>query len=96
MWEAEFWDRFVPIETPGQEGNGSYLREYADVKDLDNHYVWTVMEGDDGTWVTDAGFHVVNKIGYLVTQNPWVTGTESGYYDDPESYEDMRAEDALH
>lgn len=95
MGEAEFWERYVPIETPGQEGNGSYLREYADVKGLDNHYVWTVVEGDDSTWVIDAGFHVVNKIGYLVTRNPWVTGMESGYYMDPEDFDELREEEAL-
>lgn len=92
MKEAEFWERYIPLETPGQEGNGNYLREYDAVKDLDIHYVWTVVEGDDGTWVIDSGFHVVNKLGYLVTKNPWVTGLESGEYMSPDDYEDEEEE----
>ena len=94
LGEEAFWERYEPLEVPGQEGNGSYLREHEDVKDLDIHYVWTVVEGDDGSWVIDAGFHVVNKIGYLVTRNPWVLGTETGYYMDPDDFDELREEDA--
>lgn len=94
MKEHEFWERYGPVETPGQEGQGSYLMDYNDVKDLDAHSVWTVVEGEDGIWVIAAGFHIVNKLGYLVTEKPWVSGGETGYYQDPDDYEDMLEEDA--
>jgi hypothetical protein len=42
------------------------------VKTQPNENVWTYMDGDEGTWLT-AGYHVVNRIGYLVTEVPWET-----------------------
>ena len=33
--------------------------------------VWTVIEGDSGHRFLSAGFHVVNRVGYLLTVNPW-------------------------
>ena len=90
--EAEFWDRYKPVEVEGQEG--TYLRPYDDVKDRDIHHVWTVVEGDDGEWYIEAGFHVVNKIDYMVTENPWETGLESGYYNDPDDFPENREEEA--
>ena len=32
--------------------------------------VWTIVEGDDGMCFV-AGFHLVNRMGYLVTEKPW-------------------------
>ena len=44
--------------------------------------VWTIVEGDDDENHVIAGFHVVNRFGYLVTKNPWKTGKESVANDD--------------
>lgn len=38
--------------------------------------VWTIIDGDDGEMHIIAGFHLVNRQGYLITEQPWVTGTE--------------------
>jgi hypothetical protein len=38
--------------------------------------VWTIIEGDDDTLYYTAGYHLVNRLGYIVTENPWVTGEE--------------------
>lgn len=32
--------------------------------------VWTWVDSDDGTYLIN-GYHLVNRIGYLVTENPW-------------------------
>ena len=43
--------------------------------------VWTLVEGDEGQYF-EAGFHTVNRVGYFITENPWITGTESYSNDD--------------
>ena len=45
--------------------------------DLKPNHVWTLVEGDGGTYVVN-GYHLVNRIGYFVTQVPYddKNGTE--------------------
>ena len=43
--------------------------------------VWTLIEGDEGQYFT-AGFHTVNRVGYFITELPWVTGDEEYSNDD--------------
>lgn len=33
--------------------------------------VWTMVEGDEGDWYVSQGFHLVNRIGYFVTEVPF-------------------------
>lgn len=32
--------------------------------------IWTVIEGDNDTLYLESGFHVVNRLGYFITQEP--------------------------
>lgn len=41
------------------------------VKAQPENNVWTLMDDDDGNPVITTGFHVVNRIGYYVTEVPW-------------------------
>lgn len=68
---------------------GAYLKpsgdffEFEDVRDQPPDHVWTVVEtGDDrdGSWYAQPGFHVVNKIGYVMTKEPWVDSTLDAVY----------------
>lgn len=52
----------VMFETYGQEV------EYVLVKD--NRYVWTYIQGDDGMYII-PNYHLVNRIGYFITNKPW-------------------------
>lgn len=38
---------------------------------IDENKVWTYLDGDDGGTFLVAGYSVVNRIGYLVTDIPW-------------------------
>jgi len=38
--------------------------------------VWTIIEGDDDTIFYVAGFHYVNRIGFVVCENEYETGNE--------------------
>lgn len=48
----------------------TYGDEYEKVKATDNKYVWTEVDGDEGTYII-AGHHWVNRIHYYITENPW-------------------------
>lgn len=37
--------------------------------------VWTLLEVDGKQYVS-AGYHMVNRMGYFITEKPWSTGTE--------------------
>jgi hypothetical protein len=41
------------------------------VKQTDNKYIWTIVDGDDEDLIIMAGFHFVNRFGYLITNEPW-------------------------
>lgn len=65
---------------------------YEQIKDQDCHKVWTITETgswEDGSWYAQAGFHVVNAMGYVLTEKPWVTGLEQAiWFDDDFDDED--------
>lgn len=46
------------------------------------NHVWTITEGDDDSWWACPGFHIVNRLGYITTERPWVTGDELFRFDD--------------
>jgi hypothetical protein len=59
------------------------LFEFADVQGEPPRHVWTVVDsGDDsdGNWYAQPGFHVVNKLGYVMTRRPWSDSTPDAIY----------------
>lgn len=63
-------DDFVDIWGAHASDTGD-LFEYEAVKDLPLNTVWTVVEGDNDDWIAIPGFHIVNKLGYVLTEKPW-------------------------
>jgi hypothetical protein len=47
-----------------------YIRNYPD-----KNKIWTVLDCDGEQYIA-AGYHLVNQMGYLITNEPWITGTE--------------------
>lgn len=73
LTEEEFEEQFHPI-TKNNEGE---LFEWADVQQLLDPWVWTVVETGDpinDSWYALPGFHRVNKLGYLRSETPWTDG----------------------
>jgi len=67
--ETDFEITFHPFQKP----DGNYF-EFEDVRDIDAHLVWTVVETgdpDNESWYALPGFHIVNRLGYLVATVPW-------------------------
>lgn len=90
--QDEFMVAFNPIEA---SANGdSMVQTYAKAQSLakksglNNDHIWAIVEGDDGSLYASAGFHVVNVLGFVVTEKPWVTGLEEAVWYECEDEED--------
>jgi len=82
--EDDFFDKYRPVNTPGTPANsGEFYHEYEHVKGLDAQNVWTIVDGEDGGMYAIAGFHIVNKVSYVVTEVPWETGLEEALWMEP-------------
>lgn len=46
-----------------------YIRYLIDFKKMGRH-IWTVIDGDEGQCI-ESGVHLVNRMGYIVTEKPW-------------------------
>lgn len=77
LHEDVFYDYFKPIRHPnaahkiwGGHGLATYGKDLEIVRNYDLDYVWTVVDGEsDAQWIV-PGFHFVNRVCYLVTENP--------------------------
>lgn len=74
--DLELWETtFKPIQNPnGDKGwNGTIFETYGEdiafISQQPDENIWTWIDGDEGTWIVN-GFHLVNRIGYFVTENP--------------------------
>lgn len=84
----QFDDYFKPIELDNEDG---YLYEYSNEAEQvakefikkNNlatevyQHIWTVVEGDSCNLCTINGWHIVNRMGYMVCKTPWGNGTDS-------------------
>ncbi len=87
MTYEEFIEKYKPIDNEMEEFaalNGKLFfvsREEMDfVKSQVFNRIWTVVEGEDNEsgrqWYIIDGVRVTNRIGYLITEEPWDTKTE--------------------
>lgn len=81
--EKEFEDRFPLLHnhinptagwTTRPDGRGCLFETYGDeldfVRRFDPRRVWTVIDGENGNLCIASGMHLVNRIGYLLSQYP--------------------------
>ncbi len=80
--EDVFYEYFKPFRHPdaqyeiwGGFGLESFGKDLETVKNHDPAYVWTVIDGESGSfqWII-AGAHHVNRVCYLITEVPhnWI------------------------
>ena len=48
----------------------TYGEELAFVRSQDPRTIWTLLDGDDGDLYLASGYHLVNRIGYLISTTP--------------------------
>lgn len=73
-----WWNNFRPIANhiePDSAYDGCMFETYGPELDyvlsVPVAHVWTLVDGDDGSIVLDAGYRYVNRIGYLITEQAW-------------------------
>jgi hypothetical protein len=78
----DFWDTYQPRPNPrAADGDNNMLWQWPDVETQPVHHVWTLVSGDDGTGVyASPGYHIVNREGYVVTEQPWTDDTEDAVW----------------
>lgn len=54
----------------------TYGPELDFVQSQEANKIWTIVDGDNDNTFYMAGYHLVNRIGYFVTEVPWQTGDE--------------------
>lgn len=77
--ELEFERDFTIVEPA--EGGWSWTREHlTPLKEKSVNNVWTVVEDNNGNLVACRGFHIVNVIYWLVTEESWDEDTSDYYW----------------
>ena len=65
-------DDYIPIRREeGCEVFETYGNDVAFVGAQDNKRVWTLVDDDNGVPTIVAGYHFVNRIGYIITIKKW-------------------------
>lgn len=78
-WE----EKYTPINNPINNSSGwngqmfdTYGAELAHVLKQSPEHIWTWWDTDEGSEIV-AGYHLVNRIGYFITENSWSEPMES-------------------
>lgn len=78
QFEAEFKPRKNPFLRSAPFNDWmleTYGKELEHVRAQDPAHIWTIVEAEEKLFYV-AGFHFVNRLGYIITEKPWVSGTE--------------------
>jgi hypothetical protein len=62
------------VKNKGQQHFETYGIELGYVlatADTEPDRVWTLVDGDEGTWIVN-GYHLVNRISYFITEVPYL------------------------
>jgi hypothetical protein len=76
--EDELWEKWGVI----LKADGAMF-EHEDVKDHPLEHVWTIVDTgayEDENWYAMPGFHIVNKLGYIMTKRAWTADTPHAIY----------------
>ncbi len=76
--EDAFWSDWGVI----QKSDGGMF-DFDDVKDQPVERVWTIVDTgvyEDQNWYAMPGFHIVNKLGYIMTRREWTSDTPDAIY----------------
>jgi hypothetical protein len=70
-----FESRYKPHDSTSQ---GFIVFEQWEIPSgLDYRYVWTIVDGDSGKMYLSPGYHLVNRIGYVLCEIPFNETEES-------------------
>ena len=92
LTEDEFFEKYKPVANHLAEDagwGGVMFETYGEELDYvlsianseDSRRVWTIVDGDNGQTVIGDGYHLVNRIGYIITEKPCEDDTMVEAYD---------------
>jgi hypothetical protein len=75
QWETTYQPQMNHLADPADcremyETYGVELGYVLATADLDPKRVWTLIDGDGGTFIVN-GYHLVNRFAYIITKNPF-------------------------
>lgn len=93
LTQEQFDNQFNVIEDP----EGDTVRPDCPAGQENSKHLWTIVDGDDGSMYALSGWHYVNRVGYIITTEPWTEETEAVWFEgaEDEDEEDEDDEDGL-
>ena len=86
MDEAIFESRFKPIKNHLDDNaslDGIMFETYGEeldfVRTQPNNKIWTYCDDGENGWLS-SGFHLVNRLGYVICTEPWTEDAEVHLY----------------
>lgn len=86
MYETIFEKKYKPIKNHLDDNasfNGLMFETYGEeleyVKAQPNNKIWTYCDDGENGWLS-TGFHLVNRLGYVICQEPWTEDAEVHLY----------------
>jgi len=77
---STFEKKYIPIENKdGDILYETYGKDVTKVLDTPVDHVWTIVDCD-GKLVITAGYHIVNRMNYMITMKPWKNNAECYRY----------------
>mgnify|MGYP003145749618 FL=1 len=68
IYSKTFLNKYIPIHEDVWVDDKEFIETMK--KPEGERYIWTVGE-EDGTWYVTSGYHLVNRIGFIITKNKW-------------------------
>lgn len=72
-WEADYQpitNHLVPDSSWSGWMFETYGKELEFVLSQPENHIWTWTDSDEGTFLS-SGYHLVNRLGYFITEKPW-------------------------
>ncbi len=71
LTDDQWIEQYKPIWSEEDAQPLSYSGTELEAERIEEHFVWTEVDGDEGVWIV-AGYAFVNRTGnYYVTGKPW-------------------------
>lgn len=91
LTEEEFDKQFTPVP----DGDGEVVRPGDAGLNQSSDKLWTIVDGDDGGLYAVSGWHYVNRVGYLITEESWVEDTEAVWCSPNEEVDEEDADEEI-
>lgn len=88
MTMEEFDIQYIPLNNHFAKDDAifhfeTYGEELEFVKKHDNNKIWTIVDSDvNNNMYLVNGFRILNRVGYIVTENAWIEDIEILYHED--------------